>query len=91
MAAQLVAALSYLHGVGITHADVKPSNVICSPRGRCVLVDLGLAQLEEDVQGEHVPEDAGTLEYTAPEVLKGLGHDQTIDWKYKLGWSRKKL
>jgi serine/threonine protein kinase len=57
----VLAGLSAMHGVGIGHLDLKPSNVILRPDGRAVLVDFGLA-------GRHIRPGCATASYAAPEV-----------------------
>lgn len=42
LARQLFGALTFLHGVGVIHLDVKPENVIVD-NNRLTLVDLGIA------------------------------------------------
>lgn len=58
-------ALDHLHGhrPPIVHQDVKPANVIVTPGGRAVLVDLGLASETGGVAGRA----GGTRFYRAPE------------------------
>jgi serine/threonine protein kinase len=75
-------ALHYLHGriPPILHRDVKPANIIVTPAGHPVLVDLGIAK-------EHLPganqtatfvRKAGTEGYAPPEQYTLAG--QTGPW-----------
>lgn len=65
-AAQVARALSALHGKGIAHLDVKPSNVILRPDGTATLIDLGCAAL---IGAES---NAGLSRYNAsPQQLMG--------------------
>ncbi|BDG05168.1 serine/threonine-protein kinase [Anaeromyxobacter oryzae] len=62
---QLCSALHYLHGVGVLHLDVKPSNIVCQG-GLVRLLDLGIAR----APGRGVP-GIGTATYMAPEQARG--------------------
>jgi hypothetical protein len=53
--------LEAMHGVGIGHLDLKPSNVVLRRGEEAVLVDFGLA-------GRHVRPGCATGAYGAPEV-----------------------
>jgi hypothetical protein len=57
----VLAGLLAMHGVGVGHLDVKPSNVILRDGVEPVLVDFGLA-------GRHLRPGCGTSSYGAPEV-----------------------
>jgi len=58
----IAAGLETMHGVGVGHLDLKPSNVILRDGETPVLVDFGLS-------GRHLRPGCGTLEFCAPEVL----------------------
>jgi eukaryotic-like serine/threonine-protein kinase len=67
--AELAAALTYAHAVGIVHRDVKPGNVLFDERGVARLADFGIARLA-DVAGVTATGVAiGTAAYIAPEQL----------------------
>ena len=78
---QVCSALDFVHKRGFLHADLKPSHIIVGPHGRAVLVDLGLARVIGEGRG--LP-PAGTLPYTAPEILQGSSADGRADL-YALG------
>ncbi|MFN7974373.1 MAG: protein kinase [Acidobacteriota bacterium] len=85
---RLCAPLSYLHGEGILHRDLKPDNVLVTADGMPVIVDFGLtseafdAELRETM--EVVGEIAGTALYMAPEQARGELLDARADL-YALG------
>lgn len=58
----VLSGLEAMHGVGVGHLDLKPSNVILRNGRTPVLVDFGLS-------GRQLRPGCGTLEYCAPEVL----------------------
>jgi serine/threonine protein kinase len=62
---QLGSALRYLHGRGILHLDLKPSNVIVEA-GRAKLIDLSLAHAPGRMRAGR-----GTWCYMAPEQARG--------------------
>ena len=57
----ILAGLAAMHGAGVGHLDVKPSNVIVRGGVQPVLVDFGLA-------GRKLRPGCGTSSYGAPEV-----------------------
>ncbi|MGH7948234.1 MAG: protein kinase domain-containing protein, partial [Candidatus Binataceae bacterium] len=71
IARQLADVLAYLHGFTppIIYRDMKPSNVMLTPKGRVVLVDFGIARLfKTSRKGTMI----GTLGFAPPEQYQGL-------------------
>lgn len=75
-------ALSYLHSKQIIHRDLKPSNIMVTHKGDTVkIIDFGLSDSDAH---SILKSPAGTVEYTAPEVLRGETADVRSDI-YSLG------
>lgn len=61
----LCSALHYLHGRGLLHLDLKPSNIVAE-RGMAKILDLSIAREPGRVNPGH-----GTLHYLSPEQAAG--------------------
>ncbi|MEU5496687.1 serine/threonine-protein kinase [Streptomyces griseofuscus] len=66
-------ALRAAHSAGVLHRDVKPGNVLLGRDGRVLLTDFGIAQIEGDSTITRTGEVVGSVDYLAPERVRG--HD----------------
>ncbi|WP_405574308.1 protein kinase [Streptomyces phaeochromogenes] len=66
-------ALRAAHAAGVLHRDVKPGNVLISNDRRVLLTDFGIAQVEGDTTITRTGEIVGSVDYLAPERVRG--HD----------------
>ncbi|MFJ6677783.1 serine/threonine-protein kinase [Microbacterium sp. NPDC091382] len=77
LAAELGEALHVVHGSGVVHRDVKPSNVLLAPphlpggRPRAKLADFGIALLLDSARVTTPGTIIGTAAYLAPEQVQG--------------------
>jgi serine/threonine protein kinase/predicted ATPase len=82
-AGQILQVLAYVHGEGIVHADVKPSNILITESGNAVLVDFGIVfggGDRTDAQDlAQVGMRQGTVKYMSPERLRGQLFDGRAD------------
>lgn len=77
---ELLAALAEAHDEGIVHRDVKLDNVFLCDDGRVVLLDFGVAQIDEETLLETAPGFAlGTPRSMAPEQISCESADARSD------------
>ena len=83
--AQVAAALDAAHAAGLVHRDVKPANVLLGPGDHVYLTDFGLTKcLQDGSAATHTGGWIGTLDYVAPEQIRGERVDARTD-VYALG------
>jgi len=80
---EIILALEHLHKLGIIYRDIKLENILLDCDGHVVLTDFGLSKefLPHETE-QRTYSFCGTIEYMAPEVVKGgnTGHDIAVDW-----------
>jgi serine/threonine-protein kinase len=85
IAAQICAALEYLHGfqlgdaAGFAHLDLKPGNVLIGDDGVVKVTDFGLTRVTEGHE-QGTERIAGSPAYMAPEQFEGRGTPRSDIW-----------
>jgi eukaryotic-like serine/threonine-protein kinase len=84
VAGEVASALAHAHAAGVVHGDVSPSNVMLTPAGRAKVLDFGIARAVPLTPPTDPRSAFGTLEYVAPEQVRGGPVDARSD-VYSLG------
>mmetsp|Transcript_130688 Transcript_130688/g.279453 ORF Transcript_130688/g.279453 Transcript_130688/m.279453 type:complete len:387 (+) Transcript_130688:75-1235(+) len=72
-------ALEYLHGLPdkVIHRDIKPENILLDKEGHVKLADFGWSNVMESASFRAT--FCGTPDYLAPEMIRGEGHNESLD------------
>ncbi|KAK7173945.1 hypothetical protein R3I93_003697 [Phoxinus phoxinus] len=78
---EIILALEHLHKLGIVYRDIKLENILLDSDGHVVLTDFGLSKEFLEEEKERTYSFCGTIEYMAPEIIRGKsGHGKSVDW-----------
>lgn len=75
--AQVLAALSHAHRVGVVHRDVKPANIFLGHDGSVKVLDFGMARFTQTPAS--TGGIVGTADYMSPEQVRGEVVDGRCD------------
>ena len=78
---QIAEGLDAAHSDGLIHRDVKPSNVLVTPRDFVYIIDFGIARATGDTRAglTTAGSTVGTLDYMAPERFANSHVDSRAD------------
>jgi len=88
IAEQVLQALSEAHAHGVIHRDIKPQNILLTPRGEVKVLDFGLAKRLPDLSLDaaarlaapsEIATIGGTAGYMSPEQVEGHAVDCRTD------------
>ena len=73
---QMLSAFHYAHSCGVIHRDIKPRNILLTPKNVVKITDFGLAKVLQE--GKMTTDTTvtmttgGTIHYMPPEQIRGL-------------------
>ena len=74
----LAEALAAIHAAGVVHRDLKPGNVMLDS-GQPVIIDFGIAHIQDSTRLTKTGLVMGTPGYLAPEVIEGASSSGASD------------
>ncbi|WP_281615716.1 protein kinase [Flammeovirga sp. SubArs3] len=85
--AKVLEAFAYAHKKGLVHRDIKPSNIMVNKDGNPVILDFGIAKLQDNMEASLTGTNAlmGSRPYMSPEQIKSAKHLDHRSDIYSLG------
>jgi serine/threonine-protein kinase len=77
--AQTLDGMAHAHAMGVLHRDIKPANIMITGEGRVKVTDFGIARVLGSSRMTRDGRIIGTLEYLAPERIRGEEADVRSD------------
>jgi serine/threonine-protein kinase len=79
IAAQVAEGLTYAHGRGVIHRDIKPTNIMLNRDGIAKITDFGIARMRSSELKTMTGMILGSPRYMSPEQVAGKRADQRSD------------
>jgi len=76
---QALDGMAHAHRMGVLHRDIKPANIMVGADGQVKVTDFGIARVLGSSRMTREGRIIGTLEYIAPERIKGEEADIRSD------------
>jgi serine/threonine protein kinase len=81
---EVARGLDYAHREGVVHRDIKPANIMIDHKGNAIVMDFGIARVQDSAHFTQTGATIGTPAYMSPEQCHG--HDVTAaSDQYSLG------
>jgi eukaryotic-like serine/threonine-protein kinase len=76
---QMLDGVAHAHRLGVLHRDIKPANIMINVEGQVKVTDFGIARVLGASRMTREGRIIGTLEYIAPERIRGDEADARSD------------
>jgi serine/threonine-protein kinase len=76
---QTLDGIAHAHSMGVMHRDIKPANIMVTAEGAVKVTDFGIARILGASRMTREGRIIGTLEYIAPERIRGVESDFRSD------------
>lgn len=81
---EVARGLDYAHREGIVHRDIKPANIMIDHKGSAIVMDFGIARVQDSAHFTQTGATIGTPAYMSPEQCHGHNVTAASD-QYSLG------